>query len=77
MNWDDDEDFDDDPAEPDDTFCRPCPNCGTDVYEDCEMCPVCGEFITASTHPLADKPGWYVVIGLLGIAAVILAMMCT
>lgn len=63
-------DADDEPA---DTF--PCGNCGADVYEESEQCPRCGEWVTRSSSPLAGRPLWWQLIGLLGIIAVILALL--
>ena len=56
----------------------PCLECGTDVYEDAEQCPACGHWITHSetstTSAMQGKPLWYVVLGLLGIIAVVLTL---
>lgn len=55
-----------------------CPECGADVYEDAEQCPACGHWITHSETPTANamqgKPTWYVLLGILGIVAVILVL---
>ncbi len=51
-----------------------CPNCRADVYEDAEQCPVCGEYITHSTSVWADRPWWWIALGLAGIIAVIFAL---
>ena len=50
-----------------------CPNCGAEVYEEAERCPVCGEYITHGRHPLSGRPAWYVVLGVVGL--IIAAMM--
>ena len=53
----------------------PCPECGSDVYEDAPQCPVCGTYITsASGNVWSGRPGWWVFLGLLGILALILAL---
>ena len=44
----------------------PCPNCGADVYEDSPACPVCGEYVTRSSSPLAGMPRWFAVLGVIG-----------
>jgi hypothetical protein len=44
------------------------------VYEDAEQCPECGEWITVSTHPFAGRAIWFIAIGVVGIAAVIAAL---
>lgn len=50
----------------------PCPNCGADVYEDAEQCPVCGEFILPGAGRLwAGRSAWWVLLGLLGTGAVL------
>jgi hypothetical protein len=75
-DWDSDsDDFDDGPHdEPDEADLATCPACGAEVYEDAEQCPVCGEWITRSTHPFAGRSMWFVVIGVLGLAATIVAL---
>ena len=52
----------------------PCPSCDAPIYEDAEQCPACGEYVTFSTAPLADWPGWLVALGLVGVLAVILTL---
>jgi hypothetical protein len=52
----------------------PCPACGTDVYEDSECCPTCGEYLDFSSAGLAGWPWWFVALGLVGIFAVVLAL---
>lgn len=79
-NWSDglddseypDPDYDDEYD--DETETVRCPNCGTDVYEDAEQCPVCGEYVTLSTSAWEGKPFPWVLIGLAGIIAVILTL---
>lgn len=51
-----------------------CPKCGTEVYEDAERCPACGEWIEHSTHPFSGRPWWFVGLGLVGVAAVVAAL---
>ncbi len=63
----DDEDWDHD----DSTSVVPCTNCGTDVYEEADSCPSCGEFLIEGSRPLDKKPLWFVALGLLGIIAVV------
>ena len=52
----------------------PCPNCGREIYEEAEQCPSCGEYVTHDNRILASKPGWYVLLALAGVIAVILAL---
>ena len=53
-----------------------CPECGADVYEDTERCPVCGNYIvhSSSGYLWNDRPTWWIVIGFLGILAVVVAL---
>ena len=52
----------------------PCPSCGVEFYEEAEQCPACGDYVVHGTSAWNDKPVWWVLIGLAGIAAVILAL---
>lgn len=77
-DWSDDLNVDEYPEEPwddDSTELVACVNCGAEVYEDAPACPECGHWLTPDTHPLRGRSWWWVVLGLLGIAAVILAML--
>jgi len=65
----DESDFDDE------TDVVPCPHCGAEVYEDAEQCPACGEYIVHRTNVWHGKPWWWVVLGLLGITAMLWLMM--
>ncbi len=51
-----------------------CPSCGADVYEDAEQCPSCGEWITSFRSPWQGRSTWWIVLGVLGVAATILAL---
>lgn len=62
---------DDDDAE---TLTRPCSSCGADIYEDAERCPICGEYVVASTRVWDGKPNWWIVLGGLGIVATVIAL---
>ena len=62
----DEDDFDDDSS-----LTLPCPQCGTEVYEDALRCPVCENYITHDTNVFSGRPAWWIVLGLLGILAVI------
>lgn len=64
-------DGDDDPDE----CTMPCPSCGADIYDDAERCPICGDYIVGSHASIwNERPVWWIVLGLLGIAAVIAAL---
>jgi len=58
----------------DETSTLRCPECGADVYEDAVRCPVCGNYITHSTSVWHGRPGWWVLLGLLGVVALILVL---
>ena len=66
---DGDDDFDHDAV---DTL--PCPECGAEVYEEAEQCPVCGNYVTFDTSPWQGKSTTWIVLGLLGIVAVVWAL---
>jgi hypothetical protein len=52
-----------------------CPECGGEVYEESDHCPECGHFLESlPAHPLLGKPGWFVILGLLGILATLIAL---
>lgn len=65
-----DEEWDEDEA----TSTIPCANCGAEVYEEADSCPVCGEFLIDGARPLDKKPAWFVALGLLGIIAVVVLL---
>ena len=81
--WDDDEDHDDEDDwypegqdDPDELDLVTCPACGEEIYEEAEQCPECGHYmVRGSNSPLRTAPNWYVAIALLGIVAVIIAML--
>ena len=78
--WDDD-DWDDEYADEayddvdDESYTVECPECGSDVYEDAEQCPACGQYVVhaSSNYVWKDRPTWWIVLGLFGILAVIFA----
>jgi hypothetical protein len=75
---DDENDFDDPSADAwDDELSEtvPCPACGAEVYEDADQCPACGEYITADTRIWSGKPTWWIILGVLGILAVMAALL--
>ncbi|MEX2142099.1 MAG: hypothetical protein WD894_22725 [Pirellulales bacterium] len=69
-----DEDVGDDDEIDTESSTRECPRCGADVYEDAEQCPRCGEWITAETSPWSGRSLWWVILGVLGILALIWAL---
>jgi len=76
-DWDDDdwpeEDYGD---EDDESDIVECPECGADIYEDAERCPVCGNYVVhrSSGYLWKNRPAWWIVIGLLGILAVVIVL---
>ena len=78
--WDDDEhDWDDEGEDdPEELDLVTCPACGAAIYEEAEQCPECGEYVVrGSNSPLRSAPSWYAVIAILGIIAVIVALLAT
>ena len=65
----DEDQFDEDR---DDTM--PCPSCGAEIYDDAVQCPVCGEYVTADTSPWSGRPTWWILLGVAGVAAVIVVL---
>jgi hypothetical protein len=64
------------PDEEEDYFTVPCPSCGAQIHEDSPCCPICGDYITSSSGTVwQGKPGWYVGLAILGIIALILALL--
>ncbi|MCA9273011.1 MAG: zinc ribbon domain-containing protein [Phycisphaerales bacterium] len=71
MSWEDDHgpDFDElDPEGPSPADIRrldragsPCPSCGSEIYDDASICPVCGEYILAPKQGLAKTYLWPIV----------------
>ena len=51
-----------------------CPSCRDEVYEEAEWCPTCGQYVVFDNRPLSGREWWFVSLGLLGMAAVILAL---
>jgi hypothetical protein len=75
--WDDSQEPDEDdwPESDEDSIAVSCPECGGEVYEDADLCPHCGNFLEQTLeHPMSNKPLWFVVLGLLGLLATLLAL---
>jgi hypothetical protein len=53
----------------------PCLLCGADIYEDAVRCPHCGEYVTEQTNVWSGRPTWWILLGLLGIMALVLALL--
>ncbi|MGH7130049.1 MAG: zinc ribbon domain-containing protein [Planctomycetaceae bacterium] len=77
MSFDDDSDLDDWPDSDDEdaeSLTVDCSNCGAAVYEDAVRCPVCGEYVAWSASGWSDRPGWFVLLGIAGLIATIIAL---
>ena len=73
-NWDSDQfddDFDSDDS-PADTI--RCNNCRASIYEDSVRCPHCGWYVTDETSVWSGRSGWWILVGLVGIVAAIVAL---
>ena len=70
----DSDDFDEDDFDDESSETIPCPECGAEVYEDAVCCPACGTYITADNSIWSGRPGWWILLGLLGILAVIVVL---
>jgi hypothetical protein len=72
----DDREFPDEPDEDEDDESElvECGHCGAEIYEDSPQCPVCGEYLSASTSAWSGRSWWWIAAGLVGIAAVIYAL---
>ncbi|MCA9026639.1 MAG: zinc-ribbon domain-containing protein [Planctomycetaceae bacterium] len=73
-DWDDEEEWPDDSCNEDEVDLRPCPSCGAEIYEDAEQCPYCGEYVVWSNSAFSGKPLWWIILGLIGMVAVITAL---
>lgn len=75
--YDEYDDYDSDVREEDDSNdVLPCPECGAEIYEDSQQCPVCGNYITFTGNgPFSGRPLWWIVLGLAGVVALIVALL--
>ncbi len=67
----DDEEYPDEDERGEEAGTFPCPDCGTEVYEDAVQCPACGTYLSRDTNPWSGRPVWWILFGLLGIGALI------
>lgn len=74
-DYDDDYETDGWDSELDDVELLPCPNCQAEIDEDSVRCPVCGEYITFSTNVWQGRSWWWILLGLLGVVATMLALL--
>lgn len=54
----------------------PCAQCGAEIYGDAVRCPACGAYVTHDTNPWSWRPSWWIILGVVGTVAVILAVLC-
>lgn len=75
-DWSDDELDDDYPESSDDasTDTVRCPQCGAEVYEDAPACPYCGCYLTPDTSVWSGRSAWWVLLGLAGLVATVVAL---
>lgn len=52
----------------------PCPSCGTEIDEEAVRCPHCGSYVTHTASIWSGRSAWWIVLGILGILAVILSL---
>lgn len=71
VDWDEEgvDPWDDDAAA--ETFA--CDECGAELHEYVEMCPVCGHWVERRSK-LEGKPTWYLLLGVLGVIAVLVVV---
>ena len=70
--WDSDDDLSDDYdwLSDDDAELIDCPQCGAEIYEDSQRCPVCGDWIVPDTGSVwSGRPLWWIVLGAAGLLA--------
>jgi len=68
-----DDEFYDEPPDDESLEMLPCPECGVEIYEEAEQCPHCGTYVVHESNFWQGRSTWWIVLGLLGIFAVILA----
>jgi predicted RNA-binding Zn-ribbon protein involved in translation (DUF1610 family) len=60
-DWEDPEPDDADDADDDDSS-YVCPNCGQNVYEDCQQCPHCGDYIRPRSRSVSAPGGRWLIL---------------
>ena len=71
---DDDEFPEEDELDDESVEMLPCSECGEPIYEEAPQCPYCGAYVTSATTAWAGRPTWWIILGLLGLGATILAL---
>lgn len=70
----DDEFPDEDDLDDEATVTVRCGECGAAVYEEAWRCPFCGNYVVHESSLWSGRPGWWILLGLLGILAVIVVL---
>ncbi len=74
-DWDDDDEYDDDEFDDEPYGWYECPLCGSEVYDDANLCPSCDQYMTPKLVTRSEmKPMWYIFLGMAGILAVLLVL---
>lgn len=68
-----DEDWIDDEPEDDQDETIICPECGAEIFDDVDVCPVCLHAIIRDTSPWSGKSVGWIIFGILGIIATLIA----
>ena len=74
--WSDDDSDDEESFDPDEPVdLVPCPTCGTEIYEEAQRCPACGEYVIhGRSPPWEGQPAWYIALAVLGVVAVLVTV---
>jgi hypothetical protein len=74
-DWDDtDDEWPEEADDDEENVVVACPACGAEMYEDAVRCPVCGEYVTHGHSAWEGRPLWWIVLGGVGIVAVIVVL---
>ncbi|MBI1249654.1 hypothetical protein GC197_17655 [bacterium] len=73
-DWDNDEDWSDEPDDDQDDTIN-CPNCGAEIFDDTDVCPICMHAIIHDRSPWSGKSVGWIVLGVLGIIATIVMLL--
>jgi ribosomal protein L37E len=75
--WDDDDSGDADYGPDDQSTTTECRKCGCEIFDDSPRCPLCGEYQVGEHIGSAweGRPFWWKLGGLLGILAVLFALL--
>ena len=86
-DWDDEDDLEDLDDDGGETI--PCPDCGADVYEEADVCPVCGCYLYRGGVAGGGYPWWsfggalrewsslWLLLGMAGVLATLFVLMAS